>query len=90
MIPINETQYTRNEIPTSKQAVFTSKLSSTGQGIVPASIRSGKDTAPQFKLPPGCKVELQIKAVYYMVRKCSKCGEDIIIDGQPYNHECKE
>lgn len=90
MIPINEKHYTRKEIPPHKQATFTSLLSSAGQGIVPASVRSGRDTSTEFKLPAGCKVELQIKAVYYEMLRCSVCGEEIVIDGQEYSHECKE
>jgi len=88
--PINEKQYIRKEIPTSNQAIFTSLLSSAGQGIIPASIRSGRDTDTQFKLPAGCKVELQITGVYYEVVQCSICGEEFMIDGQGYSHECKE
>ncbi|MCK5225088.1 MAG: hypothetical protein KAQ89_00060 [Planctomycetes bacterium] len=88
--PINETKYTRHPIPNSKQAVFTSKLSGAGQGVVPASVRNGRDTDTDFKLVPGCKVELQIKAVWYEVIVCIKCGADIVLDGQGHKHVCKE
>ena len=88
MIPINETKYTRHPIPNSKQAVFTSKLSGVGQGVVPASIRNGRDTDPDFKLVPRCKVELQIKAVWYEVIVCIKCGGEIVLDGQGHKHVC--
>jgi len=52
--------------------------------------RNGRDTSANFKLPAGCKVELQIVAVYYEVIRCSVCGEEIVVDGQGYRHECKE
>jgi len=87
--PVNEKQYTRHEIPAIKQATFTSLLSSAGQGVVPADIRNGKETNAQFKLPAGCKVELQIIAVHYEIVRCSVCGVEIMLDGQGYNHECK-
>ena len=88
--PINETKYTRHTIPASKQAVFTSKLSSAGQGVVPASVRNGRDTDTDFKLVPGCKVELQIKAVYYETITCTACGAEIVLDGQGHKHVCDE
>ena len=88
--PINEKKYIRKGIPGCYQATFTSLLSSAGQGIIPASIRSGRDTDPQFKLPAGCKVELQITGVYYEVVQCSVCGGEIVMDGQGYSHKCKE
>jgi len=67
MIPINEFQFERVEIPDDKQVIFTSLVSSKGQGVIPASVRAGEDTAPEFIIPAGCKVELQIKAVYYPI-----------------------
>lgn len=63
--PINEEEYKRVELPAKFQKTFTGKLSSAGQIVVPAGLRSGELSAKDFPIPEGAKVELKIVAIHY-------------------------
>jgi hypothetical protein len=64
--PINQLPtYTRRELPSENKEVFTGRLSSAGQIVVPSGIRNGEETIPDFAMQPGCLVEVQLIAVHY-------------------------
>lgn len=63
--PINESEYARKELPKALQKTFTGRLSSAGQIVVPAGLRSGKLTSDLYPIPEGAKVELKLVAIHY-------------------------
>ncbi|MFA7142707.1 MAG: hypothetical protein WC175_01825 [Candidatus Dojkabacteria bacterium] len=63
--PINEETYTRKELPAKLQKIFTGRLSSAGQVVIPAQLRSGKLTSDLYPIPEGAKCELKLIAIHY-------------------------
>lgn len=69
--PINERSFKRIELPEELQKSFLGLLSTGGQIVVPAEIRNGKATSPDFTIPAGANIEAKLIAIHYPVEEAN-------------------